>query len=213
MPSQKPHYEKCQDLERSTDHPTQDPLITREMYDATQTVSRVRNTSRAGSEANRHPQTRRTYKLRSFVHCDPCDRRMFGQTETRRKAQDAYYCCQPDRNNLGREDRFPGHPKVVRVREDVLLDAVHDLFQRRIFGHHRHRLLAADLPETIDQAQQEWESRCQALKNSIAELAKKHDRITVQVDESDADDAFARRLLTRYSELEHPASRRGTGTH
>ncbi|WP_433431986.1 recombinase family protein [Nonomuraea sp. CA-141351] len=185
-----------------SEHPTHEPLVTREIYEAAQNIGRVRGTSRTGSAVNSHRQTRRTYPLRSFVYCDPCDRRMFGQTETRRKAQDAYYCCQPDRNHKGREDRFSGHPKVIRVREDTLLDAVHDLFQRRIFGPGRHQLLAADLPQSSKQAEGEWEARCQALRKRITEITKKQDRLIAQVEEGEIDDAFARRLRTRFSELE-----------
>jgi hypothetical protein len=60
-------------------------------------------------------------------------------------------------------------PKVVRVREDILLDAVHDLFQRRIFGPSSHALLAADLPQSDKQAEEEWGACCRALEKSIAE--------------------------------------------
>ncbi len=185
-----------------SEQPTHEPLVTREIYEAAQKVGRTRSTSRSGSASNSHPQTRRTYLLRSFVHCVPCDRRMFGQTETRRKAQDAYYACQPDRNHRGREDRFPGHPKVVRVREDILLDAVYDLFQRRVFGELRHELLVADLPRSAHQAEGEWESRCRALKRSITEITKKQDRLIAQIEDIDADAEFSRRLRIRFGELE-----------
>ncbi len=185
-----------------SEQPTHEPLVTREIYESAQKVGRTRNTSRSGAQLNRHSQARRTYLLRSFVHCDLCDRRMFGQTETRRKAQDAYYVCQPDRNHHGREDRFPGHPKVVRVREDLLVDAVHDLFRRRVFGHQRHELLAADLPQNSRQAEEEWESRCRALKKSITEITRKQDRLIAQIEDSDAGDAFCQRLRARFTELE-----------
>ncbi|MFI9559152.1 recombinase family protein [Nonomuraea endophytica] len=186
-----------------SEHPTHEPLITRETYEAAQKVGRARATSRTGSEANGHRQTRHTYLLRSFVYCDLCDRRMFGQTETRRKVGEyAYYCCQPSINHKGREDRFPGHPKIVRVREDTLIDAVHDLFQRRIFGPQRHELLAAELPVSSDKAEQEWQSRCAALNKSITDLARKQDRLIAQIEDNDADPEFSRRMQARFTELE-----------
>ncbi len=183
-------------------HPTHEPLITRETYEAAQKVGRGRRTSRAGSDANSHPLTRRTYLLRGFVHCDLCDRRMFGQTETRRKAQDAYYCCQPSINHKGREDRFPGHPKIVRIREDILIDAVHDLFKRRVFGPERHALLAVELPRSSEQAETEWESRCRALRKGVTDLVRKQDRLIAQIEDCDADEEFSRRLRARFAELE-----------
>jgi hypothetical protein len=64
-----------------SEHPTHEPLITREIYESAQKVGRTRNTSHSGAQLNRHSQARRTYLLRSFVHCDLCDRRMFGQTD------------------------------------------------------------------------------------------------------------------------------------
>ncbi len=185
-------------------HPTHEPLVTRETYEAAQKVGRTRNTSRAGSDVNSHPRTRHTYLLRSFVFCELCGLRMNGQTETRRKVGEyAYHFCQPSINNKGREDRFPDHPKVVRVREDTLIAAVHDLFQRRIFGPHRHELLAAELPVSSDKAEQEWESRCKALKRSVADIVRKQDRLIAQIEDNDADPEFSRRLQTRFSELEN----------
>ncbi|MEO3810723.1 recombinase family protein [Sphaerisporangium sp. B11E5] len=190
---------------------THEPLITREMYEAAQGIGKTRGTSRGGSGANKHPQARRTYLFRSFVYCAPCERRMFGKTETRRTARDAYYACQPDLNHRGRSDRFPGHPSIIRVREDALADAVHDLFQRRVFGPERHALLAADLPRSSHQAEADWQAKCQAMRRSLANLTRKQDRLITQIEESDpasaSDAVFSQRLRSRFAELE--AERRG----
>ena len=55
--------------------PTHEPLVTREIFLAAQQVAKVRERSRSGTSANTaHPNTRRTYPLRSFVFRGICGR-------------------------------------------------------------------------------------------------------------------------------------------
>ena len=67
---------------------------------------------------------------------------MFGKT----RRDLAYYACESDqRHHANRAAWFPGHPSSLWVREDILLDIVRGFFAERIFGPHRHHLLAAQL--------------------------------------------------------------------
>jgi recombinase len=50
--------------------PTHEPLVTRALFDAASPVGRLRAGSRSDSAVNVHPQTERTYVLRSYLHCD-----------------------------------------------------------------------------------------------------------------------------------------------
>nr|WP_237694868.1 recombinase family protein [Streptomyces sp. SID5468] len=63
--------------------PTHEPLVTREMFAAASPIAKLRQGSRPGAQPNRHPQTKRTYLLRSYVICALCGRRMFGQKPQR----------------------------------------------------------------------------------------------------------------------------------
>src|SRR5215470_6915343 len=116
---------------------THEPLVTREIFLAAQQVAKVRERSRSGSSPNAaHPNTRRTYPLRSFVFCSICGRRMYGKVRNGY----AYMSCQPRA-----EYRPVGHPRTHWVREKYLLDGVLDFFARRIFGPDRRAHLAAAL--------------------------------------------------------------------
>ncbi|WP_214411086.1 recombinase family protein [Sphaerisporangium fuscum] len=157
--------------------PTHEPLVTREMYDQAQEIGAMRRKSRTSAVPNKHPRTARTYLLRSFISCGLCRRRMYGQTDDRRPDTPiTRYVCQPDRIRH-RDDRFRGHPPAVRVREDAILEAVYDLFQRRVFGARRHELLAADLPKVNQEVSDDWDSRRRALTRTPGEIVRKQDRL------------------------------------
>lgn len=60
---------------------THEPIVTMEIYRAAGGAARVRKGSRNGSGSNtRHPDTCRSYVLRSFVVCTLCGNRMLGKT-------------------------------------------------------------------------------------------------------------------------------------
>jgi site-specific DNA recombinase len=194
-----------------SDRPTHEPLITRETFDAAQTIARSRQRSRRAPGRNRHRQTRHTYLLRSYITCGLCGRRMAGKTDHPDTYPTAYYYCQPDRNHKGRPDRFPDHPPTVRIREDLLLGAVHAFFADRIFGPHRRTLLEADLPASDQRAHDDWHAQRQALQKTIDELTRRRARLIARFDDpGDADTELdpeterelTRQLTTRFAELE-----------
>jgi hypothetical protein len=55
--------------------PTHPAIITRPLWDAAQAIGTEHSTSRDGTNANTHRQTRRTYILRSHVRCRSCKRK------------------------------------------------------------------------------------------------------------------------------------------
>jgi site-specific DNA recombinase len=105
---------------------------------------------------------------------------------------------------------------VIRVREDTLLDAVHDFFANRIFGPQRRTLIEAGLPETDKRSEDDWHTRCSALRTSIEGIRRRQTRLIDQFDdpdnsEPDIDDEtereLTRQLKARFAELE--TERRG----
>lgn len=74
-------------------HPVHEPLVTKEIFDAASTVAQRREASRSSSGMNSHPETKRTYALRSYIVCDVCGRRMWGKS----RPKWTYYTCQRDR--------------------------------------------------------------------------------------------------------------------
>ncbi|MDN3356819.1 recombinase family protein [Actinomadura sp. DC4] len=75
--------------------PTHEPLVTKELFEAASPVAKYRQGSRTGAGINDHPQAKRSYRLRSYVICDFCDRRMFGKT----RRDVAFLACQPQRQH------------------------------------------------------------------------------------------------------------------
>jgi site-specific DNA recombinase len=77
-------------------------VVSVDRFLAAQFVPQGRERSRSDANpaaANRHPQTKTTYRLRSYVYCVPCQRRMHGKTS--RQGHTFSYCqpragnCQP----------------------------------------------------------------------------------------------------------------------
>jgi site-specific DNA recombinase len=127
--------------------PRHEPLTTRLLFEAGAPIGRANVRSRKGDQPNTHPATTRTFRLRSYVVCELCGRRLYGKT---RHVGDtySYYACEPVPAHHAGRDWFSTHPKSLWVREDKLLALVRSFFARRIFGPDRDALLTADPVET-----------------------------------------------------------------
>ena len=181
--------------------PTHEPLVTVALFDAASPVAAERERSRGGSRANAHPQTKRTYPLRSYVVCDLCGRRMSGKTK--KGAAHVYYNCRPALNHTGRTDRFPGHPANVYVRDDLLVAAVQTFFATRVLGPDRHDRLRADIQDqtTSRPATRQADQR-KALDRSLADLDRREGRLIRTLEtQDDPDGLLTDRVRTRLTEL------------
>ncbi|GAA1814995.1 recombinase family protein [Planosporangium flavigriseum] len=184
-----------------SEQPTHEPLVTRETFEAAAQVARLREGSRNAAGPNAaHRQTKRGYLLRSYVRCWLCDHRMFGKT----RRGHAYYCCYPAGNNADRLDRYPAdHPKAIYVREDALTEALDHVIATRIFGPDRHALLRRELADRPGKQRLADAARADALREQIADLAARQDRLIVELETTNpADRAFRDRLRGRFDALE-----------
>ncbi|WP_301174569.1 recombinase family protein, partial [Actinomadura geliboluensis] len=131
--------------------PTHEPLVTKETFIDAQRVATARKGSRNGARANSaHPDTKRTYALRSYMTCAWCEHRMRG----RYHHETVYYVCDPAKGYAPE-----GHPRAVWIREDLLMDGLTDFFTVNIFGPHRRNHLATMLTKAEDRAIQEHQAR------------------------------------------------------
>jgi site-specific DNA recombinase len=121
--------------------------------------------SRTQAGANTHPQTKRTYQLRSYLFCEICGRRMFGKT----RRQHAYYACAPKKGY--------GHPDSLWVREVALLDGLNEFLSHHVFGPYRQELLSSALRDLDMQAEQTRTERIAVIKKSIADLDARKKRL------------------------------------
>jgi hypothetical protein len=126
-------------------HPTHEPLVTRALFDAATPVARLRARSRSGAGPNlAHPQTQRSYLLRTYLVCDLCGRRMFGKTRRKGEREYTYYACVTNREHHRDQPWYREHPKSMVVREDYLLPVVGQFFAQRVLGTSRNLYLRRD---------------------------------------------------------------------
>lgn len=180
--------------------PTHEPLVTLDLFKAAREVAPDRERSRCAPGPNTaHPDTKRSYVLRSYVVCAQCERRMFGKT---RKAH-AYFACQPSANH-GKQAavRFPAHPASVWVRQDALLDGILHFFADRVLGPDRLDYLAADLDDTAHDRDTEVRRKLESLRRSIADVDRKRGRLVQQLEDiDDPDGSLLRAVRDRHREL------------
>src|SRR5262249_10916960 len=110
--------------------PTHDALVSGDVSLTAWTIAEHRERSRTTTTNTAHPQTKRTYRLRTYLFCAQCERRMFGKT----RRTTAYYACQP----AGQAPE--GHPKSLWVPEQPLIAGLTEFFNTRILGEHRRDL-------------------------------------------------------------------------
>lgn len=177
--------------------PAHEPLIPKWMYDELAARRSARRGSRDGNTPSAHPATRRTYLLRGMVFCG-CGRRMFGN----HRHDNGYYTCYPRNNNRGRPDKYAGHPKAVYLREDAILDAITRFFADRVFGPHRHDLLAADLDSLDDRAVRDRQAERERLQRLVADVTRRQNSVLRQAQDSDPDDPFTKGLRGTYNDLD-----------
>ncbi|WP_435120022.1 recombinase family protein [Amycolatopsis thermoflava] len=173
--------------------PAHEALIDLETYVQAQQVAERRERSRTASKS-RNPQAKRIYKLRSYIFCVSCGRRLYGKT----KRQHAYYVCAPKKAWVPE-----GHPSSTYwVRERNLLEGLTAFLAAQVFGPYRRELLDASLRTIDDNAQQERQDRIIALRRSITETETKSKRLVRSLEiADDVDQAFIRDINERRAEL------------
>jgi DNA invertase Pin-like site-specific DNA recombinase len=121
--------------------PTHEAIVSRETFDAVERRAR-RNaapptqTRPRQYRARRHGNGKRLYVLRGRVRCGLCGRRMEGSHQ---KGSNWYRCQYVYKRGLSAAEAA-GHPKVLGIKEDVLLDVIRRIMAERVFGPDRLRL-------------------------------------------------------------------------
>ena len=160
--------------------PTHEPLTTRAIFDAGAPLSASKQRSRPGSGLNRHPATAHTYRLRSYVICDLCGRRLYGKVRRITGGGFKYYACEKIPARHAERNWYPTHPKSLWVREDKLLTVVRSFFARRIFAADRQLFL--DQPRAADPTSRHT-ARMQALQTRAAELQRQQANLVQELRE------------------------------
>lgn len=181
--------------------PTHEPIVTREMFDAAAAVAKSEQRSRDGGGPNtKHPDTKRSYLLRSFVSCRVCGHRMHGKT----RRQTPYYACHPGQNlGRGAERDYPDHPVSIWVREDVLLDGVIQFFSERVFGPRSRELFEENLKRVHSERDSGLRTRIETLEKVVGRLEDAQARLVRSLEhDDDPAGAMFRQIRERMNELE-----------
>ncbi|HEV2377930.1 MAG TPA: recombinase family protein [Streptosporangiaceae bacterium] len=191
--------------------PAHEPVITRQVWDAAQAIGAEHATARDDTAPSTHPAARRSYVLRSRCRCRDCNRRMRGLLNRPHTGHTGYvyYSCTHDPANPRHHAASPDHPKSVRVREDDLLTAILDFFNRRVFGPDRAQLLARQLPDSAAEATARRQQQADALRTQLRQIdaaEKAHTREIEALTTTDAPApalvAWRTRIIERFTELE-----------
>jgi site-specific DNA recombinase len=181
-------------------HPVHEALIDLETWLRAQDVGGHRFGSRSTSTLNvNHPDTKRSYLLRTYLFCGECGRRMSGKV--RHKV--AYYNCQPKKHY-----RPEGHPNGLWVREDGLVGQLNGFLSQHVFGAYRRMLLDAGLRRLDVTVQQEREQRVAALRRKIADVETRSKNLIRSLESMpEPDQDFFRELNERRAELRDEKAR------
>ncbi len=139
--------------------PAHEALVDLETFVRAQQVAERRQRSRAAPGANQHPRTKRIYRLRGYVFCVQCGRRICGKASGRT----TYYVCAPKA-----EYRPDGHPTSIWVREDLFLGDLTGFVCSQVFAGTRHRVLEAHVVAMQGEQEREGEQRLASLRSAIA---------------------------------------------
>lgn len=178
--------------------PTHEALISLETFTQAQQVGRTNDGSRsAPGENTAHPDTKRSYALRSYITCifPGCGRRMNGK-ETRGKI---YYVCRPPKGYVPE-----GHPKSIWVREEPLIDGISEFFDVNVFGPKRRLHLAEMLAHADATAAREHQEAVAAAQKTITDLEARRTHLlrSLELPANGGDDLeFARDIRARAADL------------
>ncbi len=183
--------------------PTHEPIISREVFDAVedraQTNANAPKASAPRRYANRgSSRPGRLYVLRGRVRCGICGRRMEGSHQ---KGSN-WYRCQYARRRPGFDADLTGHPRVLGIKEDVVLEAVREFMAQRLFGPDRLRLLSDELAASLGDEPQSIEADRKRLQGEQKKIEEALRRQALRLEEHDDPEHPVIRLATaRIEEL------------
>jgi DNA invertase Pin-like site-specific DNA recombinase len=175
--------------------PVHEALISLETFVQAQDIGAKRERSRTASGLNKHPQATQVYRLRGYLFCDLCNRRMNGKT----KRGIHYYVCAPRRGYLHGDHPAPGN---IWIREDYLLAGVEQFFAERVFGPYRTDLLASDAERLFADQVRSRANNIAGLRGQIADLHQRRRQLARNFELiKDPDQAWLRDIHERRAEL------------
>lgn len=169
--------------------PTHEAIVPRELFNQVEERAQ-RNKVAAKTPTTARPyhgapvRKGRTYVLRGRVRCGMCGRRMEGSHQ---KHKNWYRCQYVTRRGSVAAD-VAGHPRVLGIQEETILDAMRDFLGRRIFGPDRLRLLRAELAQASTASRKGHDAEFDRLQREKSEVKCSLYRQTLRLEEHDDPD-------------------------
>ncbi len=188
--------------------PSHEPIVSRELFEQVEERA-VGNHRRATLAAPKSYVQRtgrgggRLYPLRGRVRCGICGRRMEGSHQ---KGSNWYRCQFVYKRGIAAADAA-GHPRVLGIREAVILDPLLDFLARRLFGPARLRLLHDELLQSVGTVDDDHEAEIAATKRRLAEIDQAVRRQSLRLEEHD--DPAHPVVAAAKARIEELATRRG----
>jgi site-specific DNA recombinase len=165
--------------------PTHPAIVPRELFD--QVDDRAQDNIDAAKEAPATYPTRHTrragrvYVLRGRVRCALCGRRMEG---THQKGSN-YYRCRVSATRGNSAARVTGHPGVLQIKEDTVLDAVLEFMDRRLFGPGRLKRLRDELSRPSSDPDDQHAEDLERLQSELQDIDQARHRQSLRMEEHD----------------------------
>ena len=166
--------------------PTHEALIATQLFDLVEERA-ARNEHQAKLTEPKHYIQRsggrsgRLYPLRGRMRCALCGRRMSGSHQ---KGANWYRCQFVDRHGPAAAEAT-GHPRVLGIREEVVLAELFDVLSTRLFGPGRLDLLHDELAGTSAGGWREHEAEITRRRRELADLDRSLYRQALRLEEHD----------------------------
>src|SRR6476620_2477193 len=171
--------------------PTHEAIISKELFAGVEERAQRNGRGSTGAKPKTYASRKsrrpgRFYVLRGRVRCGLCGRRMEGSHQ---KGSNWYRCQYVRRHSVAAAEAA-GHPRVLGIKEDVVLDALRDFMAERLFGPDRLRLLSDELAAAAGGDLQNFDS----------------ERKRLQAEKKKVDDALRRQALRleEHDDPDHP---------
>jgi hypothetical protein len=187
--------------------PVHPVIIDRDTWEQAQAIGAEHGTSRDPALSGTGPAGAAVHPYRSRVRCRDCRRRMFRAAYGRGAYSWVYYQCPHNANNPRYTASHPGHPRTVKVREDLLDQVVAAFFRDRVFGPGRAALLAAQLPVTDAAATADRDAQAAALTARLRQIDTGMGSCVLELEQLPADPAdtaaaaLRGRIRARFADL------------
>lgn len=169
--------------------PSHEPLVSRELFERVE--ERAQRNSNPAKDVGPldYPPRRlrragRIYPLRGRVRCGICGRRMEGSHQ---KGSNWYRCRFVTLRGPAAADAS-GHPRVLGIKEDAVLDAAFDFLGRRIFGPDRLTLLREEIARTGDSGDDDRQGELARLAREEEQVDRALYRQALRLEEHDDPD-------------------------